>query len=136
MHNEAVADGSSETIQLFMQQEDNESSIASIYKEFDQRNTKSIEVAATTLAKIITDNNLNEIHLLKLDCEGAEYAILYSADAAVFKKIKCILIEVHPLDNETRNEKYLAEFLYKNGFDTETTVFNNGCFYMIATQQR
>jgi FkbM family methyltransferase len=134
LHDEAVADGSSETIRLFMQQENNESSIASIYKEFDERNTKSIDVPATTIAKIIADNNLNKIHLLKLDCEGAEYAILYSAEASVLKKIKCILIEVHPLDNEKRNEKYLADFLSGNGFHIKTTVFNNGCYYMIATQ--
>jgi len=130
----AVTDGSTPTVELFTQQVSAESSIASIYREFDARNSKSLQVPAITLRNIIDDNNLVEVNLLKLDCEGAEYEILYSTDAIALKKIKRMLIEVHPLDDEKRNEKYLASFLSANGFATETTPFHNGCYSMIAEQ--
>jgi FkbM family methyltransferase len=130
----AVTDGSSDTVELFTQQENSESSIASIYREFDERNSTSLSVPAITLKKIIDENNLLEVNLLKLDCEGAEYEILYSTNREVLKKIKRMLIEVHPLDDEKRNEKYLSSFLSENGFTTETKPFHNGCFSMIAEQ--
>jgi len=135
VHAKAVTDGSSETVQLFTQQENAESSIASIYREFDERNSNSINVPAITLTKILDDNDLNDVNLLKLDCEGAEYEILYSTNREVLKKIKRMLIEVHPLDNEKRNEKYLSSFLSENGFTTETMPFHNGCYSMIAEQK-
>ena len=91
-------------------------------------------MAATSLEEIFYKNNLSEVHLLKMDCEGAEYPILYSAPPAILKKVKRILAEVHPLDNETRNQNYLAEFLEGKGFNIKTTLFNNGCYYMIASQ--
>ena len=131
----AVTDGSSPTVQLFTQEDGAESSIASLYREFDARNRKSLQVPAITLRNIIDNNNLGEVNLLKLDCEGAEYEILYSTDAIALKKIKRMLIEVHPLDDEKRNEKYLASFLSANGFSTETTPFHNGCYSMIAEQK-
>ena len=134
VHAKAVTDGNSETVQLFTQQENAESSIASIYREFDERNSNSMVVPATTLMKIMADNNLDEVNLLKLDCEGAEYEILYNTNNDVLKKIKRMLIEVHPLDNETRNEKFLSSFLTDHGFSTETTPFHNGCYSMIAEQ--
>lgn len=134
LHAKAVTGGSSESVHLFTQQENSESSIASIYREFNERNNKSIEVPATTLTKIISENKLDEISLLKLDCEGAEYEILYNTDVVVLKKIKRILIEVHPLDDKQKNEKYLSDFLSRNGFTIETTPFHNGCYYMSATQ--
>ena len=134
LNNAAVSDGKLKTLKLFIQKENSESSTASILEDFDARNISSIEVASTSLEEIFIKNNLNEVHLLKMDCEGAEYPILYSAPVNILKKIKRILAEVHLLDNNTRNVDHLAKYLEGNGFKISTSLFNNGCYYMIAVQ--
>ena len=134
LHAAAVTGNNLPVIKLFIKQENIESSTSSILHDFDTKNVNAIEVAATTLNEIFSANKLDEIHLLKMDCEGAEYPILYNTDLNLLRKVKRILAEVHPLDNETRNEKHLAEFLKRNGFAIKTTLFNNGCYYMIASR--
>jgi len=38
---------------------------------------------------------LGRADLLKLDCEGAEYDILFSAEAAVYDRINSVRMEYH-----------------------------------------
>lgn len=75
-------------------------------------------VECETLEQVMDRFGLDAIDLLKLDCEGAEYEILYGAPAAVLKKIRSIAMETHrgkdPEQNRAALEKYLAE----NGFRT------------------
>ena len=54
---------------------------------FNNRNINSYTVECISLDKFIDANNITEIELLKIDCEGAEYDILYNS---VFLKNKCI----------------------------------------------
>lgn len=55
--------------------------------------TNFIEVKAYTLLEII--QNIPNVDLLKIDCEGAEYSILMNA-GDLLKRIKRISMEVHP----------------------------------------
>lgn len=57
--------------------------------------------------------------LLKLDCEGSEYEILYSCSSDSIKKIKKIVGEFHNVDNETRNGEGLRKFLKNNGYQID-----------------
>jgi len=57
------------------------------------------EVQSITLEKIFEDNDLDKCDLLKIDCEGAEYEILFNSTEELFKKIKLISIEYHNLKN-------------------------------------
>jgi len=50
-------------------------------------------VTTTTLASIVRP--LGSVDLLKLDCEGGEYEILFGADARVFSRIWTIKLEYH-----------------------------------------
>jgi FkbM family methyltransferase len=106
--------------------------IASVYQEFSAANKKEVQVDAVSLSKIIEQNNLAVIDLLKLDCEGSEYPILYDSPLHIWSLIKCLAIEVHELDNDKRNCRHLASFLGKKGFEMIIRSDANGCYYLLA----
>ena len=89
----------------------------SIYKS--AASTRKVSVEAITLAKIIEENNLRKIDFLKMDCEGAEYEILFNLPRAYFERIGRIAMEYHNLD-ESRNVAKLADFLGKQGYRVAT----------------
>jgi len=67
---------------------------------------KTQTVLTTTLEHIFKQHKINRCGLLKLDCEGSEYDILYSTPKAVFDKIGAIVVEYHEWE-----EKGLADAL-------------------------
>lgn len=75
-----------------------------------------VTVCCTTLAEIMKSNHLERIDLLKLDCEGAEYEILYPAPLACLKRITEIRMEYHNLDSEDRNLDGLKRFFTRSRF--------------------
>lgn len=93
---------------------DSKTSIHSIY--FDWTDTDAfIEVPSTTLKKIFIDNKLATIDFLKLDCEGAEYEILFNTPKTYLRKIKKIALEAHLVDGYSISQ--LKDFLSDCGFD-------------------
>jgi len=79
------------------------------------QDAEPIVVEALTLQTLFDDQNLTNIDLLKMDCEGAEYEILLHTSQAVFDKINRIIMEVHDLD-EIRIHIVLASFLEARGY--------------------
>ncbi len=77
-------------------------------------------VQATTLENVFSDYQVSKIDLLKLDCEGAEYNILYNTPSHLFKKINCISIETHPGPDKKENKDSLEKFLADTGYITKT----------------
>jgi hypothetical protein len=69
-----------------------------------------------------------------VDCEGSEYPILYDSPASVFDGIQRIIIEVHPMDTDKRNEAYLTTFLQQKGYTITTYPGENGCPSLIAVK--
>ena len=65
-------------------------------------------------------NKIEKVDLLKLDCEGAEYDILYSLPKEKFKKINRIALEAHKREGKTNNALSLKAFLEENGFVCKT----------------
>lgn len=55
-----------------------------------------------------------KIDFLKIDCEGAEYGILFSLSRKELQKIKKISMEFHNYGKDTGED--LARFLHKNNF--------------------
>lgn len=55
--------------------------------------------------------------MLKIDCEGSEYEILYNSDLS---KMDIIVGEWHDLDNEQRNGPSLMKFLQESGYNVKT----------------
>jgi len=77
-------------------------------------------VQATTLENIFSDYSVSRIDLLKLDCEGAEYNILYNTPSQLFKKINCIAIETHPGPEKRENKDALEKYLAEKGYITKS----------------
>ncbi|HYG17180.1 MAG TPA: FkbM family methyltransferase [Bacteroidia bacterium] len=80
----------------------------------------TLQVETTTLANIIATYNLDRINLLKLDCEGSEYSILYGADDDVWAKIKALSIETHKGSGEKQNTEDLVVYLRQKGYTTKS----------------
>jgi hypothetical protein len=66
-------------------------------KSFFNQEIISYYVDCISLDEIIIQNNINEVELLKIDCEGAEYDILYNSISLKNKIIKSMVGEFHNL---------------------------------------
>ncbi len=62
----------------------------SLNKKFSE----SIKVYSTTLEDVFFYNKINKCDLLKIDCEGSEYNILYSS-GKILNRINQIIVEYH-----------------------------------------
>lgn len=75
---------------------------------------KGVEVECVSLDTVVED--IERCDLLKLDCEGGEYEILYGASDKSLHKISRIVCEFDERDAVRRNASGLSEFLSTNGF--------------------
>ncbi|MBI2053764.1 MAG: FkbM family methyltransferase [Candidatus Staskawiczbacteria bacterium] len=83
-----------------------------------EQNQQSIEINCVALKDVFDKNNIQTCDILKMDCEGAEFEILYSLPEEYYKKIKEIRMEYHNHLSEPRNNiNYLLEFLQRKGYE-------------------
>jgi len=77
-------------------------------------------VASLSLADLFEAAGITRCDYLKMDCEGAEYDILFSASLETLRRFPRICLEVH--DGITQySHKDLADFLRGRGFHTRLT---------------
>jgi FkbM family methyltransferase len=112
----AVA-GQAGEVNLSFDSNDSFTTSATIFKQADQQKD-SIKVPCLTLSQVFDENNINKCDLLKMDCEGAEYDILYNCPPDYFQRIDQIAMEVHNGENENQNIETLESFLRGQGFST------------------
>ena len=86
----------------------------------NQYGTDEETVQATSLENVFEKYQLQKIDLLKLDCEGAEYNILYKTPPQLFKKINCIALETHPGKEAHENKEALEIYLKELGYTTRS----------------
>jgi FkbM family methyltransferase len=80
---------------------------------------KSLSVRALSLADAFAMLEIKSCDLLKLDCEGAEYAILFDTPQPVLERVQRIVMEYH--DNIVQYTHHdLSRFLNDRGFRVET----------------
>ena len=84
-----------------------------------RHNTQAVPVSVpcTTLAEIFARHRIDRCDLLKIDCEGAEYEILYSAPSDVLARVQRIVLEWHGIPGHT--PEALEQFLRSQGFSTQ-----------------
>lgn len=75
---------------------------------------EGLEVDCVSLDTALS--GIEKCDLLKIDCEGGEYEVLYTASPGTIRKIGRIVCEFDVLDNTERNGDGLRNFLSGNGF--------------------
>lgn len=101
-------------IRLMYDAADSYTTAASIFDNALGRD--EIEVCAMTLPEIFQAYALKEIGLLKLDCEGAEYDILYKCPGEYLEAVRCIALECHSGGMKRENRASIAWFLESLGY--------------------
>jgi FkbM family methyltransferase len=92
---------------------------ASLYAEHVHVAGQEFEVPLVSLRTILDSNGIDRCNFLKLDCEGAEFEILYSLPPEYFARIDRIAMEYHgSQDSAERHQKAeaLVDFLLANGY--------------------
>jgi FkbM family methyltransferase len=85
----------------------------------DEEIKKGVYVSSLSLVDALARLDLDSCDLLKLDCEGAEYPILFGAPRSTLERIQRIVMEYH--DNLTpHTHSDLIRFLHGRGFEVET----------------
>jgi FkbM family methyltransferase len=77
---------------------------------------QSVSVQSVSLLSLIRRYRLKRIDLLKIDCEGSEYDILWNAPASALNRMRRIAMECHTFRGR-RTPGRMACFLRKAGFD-------------------
>ena len=88
-------------------------------------------IKSTTLENIMTKHKIKELKLLKIDCKGSEYEILYNTNEEILKRIKSLRGEFH--ENKRLTEEYDVENLYsyvRQYIDDVKVVKAKNCFIM------
>jgi FkbM family methyltransferase len=79
----------------------------------------TFEVACTSLDQIFDERRLTVCDYLKIDCEGAEFEILFNASESTLARIRHLCLEYH--DGVTAHTHAdLARFLREKGFRVTT----------------
>jgi FkbM family methyltransferase len=83
----------------------------------ERKTWKAEEVKAVTLLDIFERERLETVDLLKMDCEGSEFSILYQTSPETLRRISQMAIEVHGnSDADNHNSEALQKFLTTAGF--------------------
>ena len=69
--------------------------VGSVFPEHTNGLSDSYTVKSTTLEKILIDNSIDRVSLLKIDVEGSEYAIFDGTTDETFSKVDNIIMEFH-----------------------------------------
>ncbi len=102
------------TIDLILSKEDlNHSLVHAIEDRGEVEKVQSI-----TLEKIFDRHRISQCDLLKIDCEGAEFAILESTPNIIFDKTSNIFIEYHDW-TPGKNHKDLKRLIESHHFKVE-----------------
>lgn len=62
------------------------------------RGAQTLEVPCKSLDQVIAENALDRIDLLKVDCQGSEYEILYGTAANTLHRIRAMVVECEVFD--------------------------------------
>ncbi len=117
--NKAIA-GTKGTVELYFNPDAGFTALASVHTAFDGSNTGRVEVEAVTLPDIFSQFGIGTLDLLKLDCEGAEYDILYRCPDPLLSRVKLIAMETHSGTGANENTRAMCRFLEQKGFMFKT----------------
>lgn len=135
LFNKAVTGSPQEFVELHMETEAENSVIASVYSDFDHKNHFALRVPAISLRQILEETGIERADLVKVDCEGSEYPIIYETPPCCWEKIKFLTVEVHDLDQNQRNVGHLARFLESQGYEVVSAPAHDNCHSLEAIRK-
>jgi FkbM family methyltransferase len=96
-----------------------------------------IQVPSLDLQEAFNRLQLTACDLLKMDCEGAEYAILFNAPVHLFSRIRRIVMEYHDRPTQYTHSD-LEKFLSAKGYVVKIVhnYVHNDLGYLYAEQHR
>lgn len=94
-------------------------------------------VQAISLEDFLSGQGIEQVDLLKMDCEGAEYEILLHASSPVIQKIDRLVMEYHDL-SAGRDHQVLLQFLEEEGFHVtkHANIVHDDIGYLFASRRR
>ncbi len=99
-------------INLFTSESENHSVVVDLAKK-----SEFTEVQGIQLATLMDRFHVDKVDFLKLDCEGAEYEILYQLPKSIYDKIEVISMEFHDLKKAGYTALDLADHLIQMGYE-------------------
>ena len=112
----AVA-GHSGTVEIMFNPDDSFTTSATIFQKPHKQN-QVIQVPSITLSDIFREHSIGKCNLLKMDCEGSEYDIIYNCPLECLFRIDQIAMEVHGGTESGQNIDSLETYLNAQGFTT------------------
>lgn len=82
-------------------------------KRYNMKKEIQYNIKTISLDDIFKKFNIKKVKLLKIDCEGAEFDILYNSKQLQAGNIEYIVGEVHSFDDKKNNKKSLLGYLEK-----------------------
>lgn len=128
----AVTGMEKEYLEIFAEDTDDNQVVASVFSGFNKSNTKGIRVPCISLETIFSTHQLDKIDVLKMDCEGSEYDIIYNTNPQLIQKIKQMVVEVHDIDKKENNIQAFAAYLQNLGFKITYEPINSFCYALEA----
>jgi FkbM family methyltransferase len=112
----AVADKAG-TLELHVSKAHNCSLYADHAKSLSPSSPLSTErVDVFTLADVMAQHGLEHVDVMKIDCEGAEYPIIFNTPAEVLARIGTIMMEFHDMKDTNRSGLSMVRQLEAKGF--------------------
>jgi len=113
--NKAVTDGGS--VMMNIDAPDESQCMVSAYYHSGQPLTA---VPGISLSELLREHAVESVDLLKIDCEGGEFAILESTPSDVFRRIRNIVFEYHQVDGLWARLNSVKQRLRREGYFLQT----------------
>lgn len=108
---------------------------ASVFSGFESTHAVKLTVPSITFGEIFQKHELSQIDFLKMDCEGSEFDIVYNTDASLLKRIRKMMVEVHDIEGDEKNNvNYFNDYLKSLGFITSFERLSKRSHVLIANR--
>ncbi|NQT10892.1 MAG: FkbM family methyltransferase [Desulfobacteraceae bacterium] len=114
--------GDSGEVELSFDSNDSFTTSASVFEKSDIKN-ETVKVPCVSLPEIFDEHHIERCDLLKIDCEGSEYGILYKCPIKYLHRVVQMAMEVHKGTEPDQNIEFLENYL--NSHDFKTRRYSN-----------
>lgn len=132
----AVTGLEQDAIELFLDGDNELTENASVFSGFESTHSVKVSVPSISFSRILTENKIDEIDFLKLDCEGSEFDIIYNTDPSLIRRAKRMMIEVHDVEGDPKNNiTFFNNHLQSIGFETSFERLSHRSHVLIAKRK-